>query len=776
MPLATKRNGGRIAIVNLQATKQDKKAELKIHAYVDRVMKGVCDILGIVIPDWPGPSVRLQSEHTEKKENFKNVIVDKCLADCAENIKFELKPKTECGYQGNAIKQESEGSTGVSASNGDVSAGVLVCKTECGEPPRQLNSRESGSLGTKSGDQIDTAGTGDTGSSNNDRNHDGVVIIIDDDSQSEPTISKAETKSTEPVSATVEEQPVCSVSSRIKGSSIQPPQSATSEEIASAPCIPSGENISAQPASSVAATCVQSVSSNTATQSVVESPLQKEAVSVKSVSSGTPAQSVVKVPSQKEAESIQLVCSDTSTQSVVDPPLEKENESIPSVSSDTPTQSVVDPLSEKEAESIQSVSSDTHSMVKPPLEKETKSIQSVSSNTVTQSVGEPPSQKEAKSIQSVSSDKPTQPMVNPPSEKETESIQPVSWDTPTQPVVDPPSEKEVESIQSVSSDTATQSVVKVPSQEEAESIQSVSSDTPTQPVVKSPSQKEAESIESVSAEEKQDITQQPPAIVTADSPQSTKPMEPAPAEPEASSSQTVSKDVMETCVHLVNAVVAAKSVESVPTEIQDKSIHSISAEVKSESSVPSQEKTKSDSAEEIKKNQDTSEKSNNCTENTESLEGDTSDIKTSSSEEPMEHCSSSGHECMEITPKMPSVSEQVPCSQAETVHTAKPEATQPALSIPVDASSKSSIMNTDEHSSVNPSELIGSNNIVSHSNGLTDTHTDDCPVETKRLKTEWYTKMSISPDKRVFWQNGGIPMALHKTGNSSVLTMELLQS
>merc|ERR1712042_427462 len=34
MPLATKRNGGKIAIVNLQSTKQDKKCDMKLHAYV----------------------------------------------------------------------------------------------------------------------------------------------------------------------------------------------------------------------------------------------------------------------------------------------------------------------------------------------------------------------------------------------------------------------------------------------------------------------------------------------------------------------------------------------------------------------------------------------------------------------------------------------------------------------------------------------------------------------------------------------------------------------
>jgi mono-ADP-ribosyltransferase sirtuin 6 len=40
-PLLTKKNSGKICIVNLQVTKQDKKADLKINAYVDVIMKKV---------------------------------------------------------------------------------------------------------------------------------------------------------------------------------------------------------------------------------------------------------------------------------------------------------------------------------------------------------------------------------------------------------------------------------------------------------------------------------------------------------------------------------------------------------------------------------------------------------------------------------------------------------------------------------------------------------------------------------------------------------------
>lgn len=57
LPLATKRRGGRLVIVNLQPTKHDRQADLRIHGYVDEVMSGLMKHLGLEIPAWDGPCV-----------------------------------------------------------------------------------------------------------------------------------------------------------------------------------------------------------------------------------------------------------------------------------------------------------------------------------------------------------------------------------------------------------------------------------------------------------------------------------------------------------------------------------------------------------------------------------------------------------------------------------------------------------------------------------------------------------------------------------------------
>uniref|UniRef100_A0A3Q3DPU4 protein acetyllysine N-acetyltransferase n=1 Tax=Hippocampus comes TaxID=109280 RepID=A0A3Q3DPU4_HIPCM len=57
LPLVTKRKGGKIVIVNLQPTKHDKHAHLRINGYVDDVMKQLMEHLGLDIPKWEGPTV-----------------------------------------------------------------------------------------------------------------------------------------------------------------------------------------------------------------------------------------------------------------------------------------------------------------------------------------------------------------------------------------------------------------------------------------------------------------------------------------------------------------------------------------------------------------------------------------------------------------------------------------------------------------------------------------------------------------------------------------------
>ncbi|XP_032421641.1 NAD-dependent protein deacylase sirtuin-6 [Xiphophorus hellerii] len=57
LPLLTKRKGGKVVIVNLQPTKHDKHAHLRINGYVDDVMKQLMELLDLEIPKWEGPVI-----------------------------------------------------------------------------------------------------------------------------------------------------------------------------------------------------------------------------------------------------------------------------------------------------------------------------------------------------------------------------------------------------------------------------------------------------------------------------------------------------------------------------------------------------------------------------------------------------------------------------------------------------------------------------------------------------------------------------------------------
>lgn len=88
MPLKTKKNKGKIVIVNLQPTKHDKNADLLINAYVDDVMKGLCDELGVEIQPFKGYFIKLQSIWTEEKKDitkeFPAVVVNESLREECE--------------------------------------------------------------------------------------------------------------------------------------------------------------------------------------------------------------------------------------------------------------------------------------------------------------------------------------------------------------------------------------------------------------------------------------------------------------------------------------------------------------------------------------------------------------------------------------------------------------------------------------------------------------------------------------------------------------------
>lgn len=89
LPLATKRNHGKLAIVNLQPTKHDRKADLKINSYVDVVMTQLCKLLQLKIPDFEKPVVLLKSIHTSPNEPELNImIIDECLVS-KNNIRLE---------------------------------------------------------------------------------------------------------------------------------------------------------------------------------------------------------------------------------------------------------------------------------------------------------------------------------------------------------------------------------------------------------------------------------------------------------------------------------------------------------------------------------------------------------------------------------------------------------------------------------------------------------------------------------------------------------------
>uniref|UniRef100_A0A2K5TU87 protein acetyllysine N-acetyltransferase n=1 Tax=Macaca fascicularis TaxID=9541 RepID=A0A2K5TU87_MACFA len=110
LPLATKRRGGRLVIVNLQPTKHDRHADLRIHGYVDEVMTRLMKHLGLEIPAWDGPHVleralpplpRPPTPKLEPKEESPTRIngsipAGSCLEPCAQHNGSEpASPKRE---------------------------------------------------------------------------------------------------------------------------------------------------------------------------------------------------------------------------------------------------------------------------------------------------------------------------------------------------------------------------------------------------------------------------------------------------------------------------------------------------------------------------------------------------------------------------------------------------------------------------------------------------------------------------------------------------------
>ncbi|XP_062616050.1 uncharacterized protein LOC134277756 [Saccostrea cucullata] len=100
LPLASRKKGGKLVIVNLQPTKHDNKATLKVHEYVDEVMLQLCKLLDITIPKFQGPEALLESMHTDKEKKL-NVYVK-------DPHKFVI-PTVECVSIKSEVKKEEEG-------------------------------------------------------------------------------------------------------------------------------------------------------------------------------------------------------------------------------------------------------------------------------------------------------------------------------------------------------------------------------------------------------------------------------------------------------------------------------------------------------------------------------------------------------------------------------------------------------------------------------------------------------------------------------------------
>ncbi|OWK51228.1 NAD-dependent protein deacetylase sirtuin-6 [Lonchura striata] len=97
LPLITKKRGGKLVIVNLQATKHDRQADLRIHGYVDEVMTKLMKHLGLEVPEWTGPVV-VESAELAKGEQLQGRLKEEpqgqhngTAAPCAGSAPLERR-------------------------------------------------------------------------------------------------------------------------------------------------------------------------------------------------------------------------------------------------------------------------------------------------------------------------------------------------------------------------------------------------------------------------------------------------------------------------------------------------------------------------------------------------------------------------------------------------------------------------------------------------------------------------------------------------------------
>lgn len=111
LPLRNKRYGGKLVICNLQPTKHDRKADLLIPMYVDKIMEKICKFLGVEIPEyttdsdptkmvpctseWTIPANRVQTLEKQYNAQIKQMNLKKKrgLTEPEPNFENDIKEK-----------------------------------------------------------------------------------------------------------------------------------------------------------------------------------------------------------------------------------------------------------------------------------------------------------------------------------------------------------------------------------------------------------------------------------------------------------------------------------------------------------------------------------------------------------------------------------------------------------------------------------------------------------------------------------------------------------
>ncbi|MBN3303170.1 NAD-dependent protein deacylase sirtuin-6 [Amia ocellicauda] len=125
LPLITKRKGGKLVIVNLQPTKHDKQADLRIHGYVDEVMTLLMKHLGLEIPEWGGAVVCETSADIamETKADLKLPLPPPPPPELKEEIKTERQSAVKKEEREEEEEEEEENGTAMARTQGGCGAG-----------------------------------------------------------------------------------------------------------------------------------------------------------------------------------------------------------------------------------------------------------------------------------------------------------------------------------------------------------------------------------------------------------------------------------------------------------------------------------------------------------------------------------------------------------------------------------------------------------------------------------------------------------------------------